>query len=433
MRSKAAATTLGAHRPGPQVSWQELARAAKWSVACTSCDATPDADPFRRCEKCGSSLDVRYDTAQIADAPEWVRGKPHTIWGYSELLPTVGVSVSLGEGDTPLRSSQRLAEAYARRVFWKIEAANPTHSHKDRYHSVAVSIARSLGYTGIVGSSTGNHGIAGAAYATVGGLRSLMFYPPEVPFSFLYLTALYGGRAAVTSSERRAEALAYVRQRPGWCPVDDTNPFGIEGYKTIAYEIVRDMGHAPEMVFIPVGSGTLFIGVFRGFRDLVSLGLIGQMPRLVACQARGVNILTQPFVDGKTAIPRREHIYTVALSTKEPTADPRVLDALRTTDGAVVTVGEREILAAVSALGREGLAAEPAAALSAAAVETLLQSGEIAADAEVVCILTSSLVTTPDLFPEVTSERPWRLGSDNHDLADHISRWDASMTDQGAG
>jgi threonine synthase len=311
-------------------------------------------------------------------------------------------------------------------VFWKNEGANPTLSHKDRFQSVAVSVARALGYTGIVGTSTGNHGIAGAAYATVGGLKSLMFYPPEMSTAFLHLTSLYGGRAAVTAWERRPAALARVRERAGWCPVDGSNPFGLEGYKTIAYEVVRDLGHAPSMVLIPVGSGKLFTGISRGFRDLVGLGLIDHLPRLIACQAQGVDVLTQPFEEGQTSVPRREDISTVALSTKEPTADARVLEALRDSHGSVVTVEEGAIMDAVRALGREGLAVEPASALGAAAIQSLLERGQVDVDAEAVCVLTASLLKTPELLPEAASARPWRLGIDTTELDRYMDEWEHS-------
>ncbi len=424
--TEARSTVHSGEAPEPNVDWAEIAHPMGWTLACASCSEPPTGGPFHACATCGGMLEVRYDTSRIGDRSAWLRGQPHTIWGYAEMLPAVAGTITIGEGDTPLIPSQRLHRAFSRKVFWKNEGANPTLSHKDRFQSVAVSVARALGYTGIVGTSTGNHGIAGAAYATVGELKSLMFYPPEMSTAFLHLTSLYGGRAAVSAWERRAALLARVRERPGWCPVDGSNPFGLEGYKTIAYEIVRDLGHAPAIVLIPVGSGKLFTGIARGFRDLVALGLIDQLPRLVACQATGVDVLTRPFEEGKTSIPRREDISTIALSTKEPTADARVLNALRESEGAVVNVEEGAIMNAVRALGREGLAVEPASALSAAAVEALLAQGELDADADAVCILTASLTKTPELLPEAASARPWRLGTDTRELDRYLDAWEAA-------
>ena len=301
--TEAGSKSRSAEAPEPNVDWKEIAGPMGWTLACASCSAPPSDGPFHPCGTCGGTLEVSYDAGRIRDRAAWLRGRPHTIWGYSELLPEVSDVITIGEGDTPLVASRRLHRAFTRNIFWKNEGANPTLSHKDRFQSVAASVARALGYTGIVGTSTGNHGIAGAAYATIAGLKSLMFYPPEMSTAFLHLTSLYGGRAAVSAWERRAAALACVRERPGWCPVDGSNPFGMEGYKTIAYEIVRDLGHAPAMVLIPVGSGKLFTGIARGFRDLVALGLIEQLPRLIACQAAGVDVLTEPFERGRRRFP----------------------------------------------------------------------------------------------------------------------------------
>jgi threonine synthase len=153
-----------------------------------------------------------------------------------------------------------------------------------RYWSVTFSVARALGHTGVVESSPGNLGISVGVYATAAGLCPLILYPPDIPVTFLYLTALYGGKAAVMSWHRRAPALGQARRRRGWYIVDGTNPFGLEGYKIIAYEIVRDFGHSPNCVFLPLGSGQLFTGVFRGFSDLVMAGFTDRLPKLIGCR-----------------------------------------------------------------------------------------------------------------------------------------------------
>jgi threonine synthase len=340
--------------------------------------------------------------------------------------PEHAAPVSIGEGDTPLVVSPRLAAAFGRRVLWKNETINPTLSHKDRYQSVAATMARELGYRGLAGTSTGNHGVAAAAYASVAGLRSIMFYPPEMSTAFLHLTGIYGGQAAVTGWDARSVMLDRILASPGWCPVDGRNPFGIEGYKTIAYEIVRDLGGAPDLFLCPVGSGKLLTGVWRGFQDLVALGLIDALPRIIACQANGVDVLTRPLAEGLHQVPLRE-VHTVALSTREPTADDRVLSALRASGGRVVTVSEGQIMGATRDLGREGIAAEPASAITAAAVEKLLQQGEISADTVSVCLVTASLTKTPDLLPEVSALRPWRISVDGGELEGYLAASDLGV------
>lgn len=406
--------------------WDRLGREMGWTLECTDCGHPAGMKPFSICDDCGGQVMVSYDASNQPDKAAWLAGAPHTIWGYSALLPRVARSdtITIGEGDTPLVLSHRLKRLYGRTVFWKNEAANPTLSHKDRFQSVAVSVAKALGYTGVVGTSTGNHGVSGVAYASVAGLRSLMFYPPEMSTAFLHLTSLYGGRAAVTSSESRTAAVDYVMaEQPGWYPVDWRNPVGIEGYKTIAYEIVRDLGEPPAAVVIPVGSGRLISGIHRGFEELLRFGIIKKIPRLVACQSSGVDVLTEPFESGQMSIPRRDNVQTVALSTKEHTADPRVLSALRASQGSIVVVGEAAVMDAVRELGKEGLAAEPASALVVAAIETLCLRDDLPAEAPYVGVVTSSLTKTPELLPEAASARPWRLGTSTRELADYLAAW----------
>lgn len=400
-----------------------------WWVRCESCGARATGEYFRGCPACGGVLEVAYDLEPVRSrAGEWLRGGAHTIWGYRPLLPGPerALPVSIGEGDTPLVPSGRLAGAYGGRVLWKNETLNPTWSHKDRYQSVAATMARELGYRGLAGTSTGNHGISAAAYASAAGLRSIMFYPPEMSTAFLHLTGIYGGQAAVTGWDARAVMLDRILATPGWCPVDGRNPFGIEGYKTIAYEVVRDLGCAPDLLLSPVGSGKLLTGVWRGFQDLLALGLIDALPRIIGCQANGVDVLTLPLAEGMQEIPERQ-VHTVALSTREPTADQRVLSALRASGGRAVTVSEGQIMSAARDLGREGIAAEPASAITAAAVEQLLQQGEISTDTVSVCLVTASLTKTPDLLPEVSALRPWRISMDGGELEGYLAASDLGL------
>jgi len=398
--------------------------AVNWTVRCSSCKRSAGADFFEPCSACGGNMEVSYDfeTAR-SRGKSWIRGVPHSIWGYGELLPSPQSPndiVSLGEGDTPLIPSRRIERRHSRRVLWKNESANPTWSHKDRYQSVAATMARDLGFRGLAGTSTGNHGVAAAAYASAAGLESLIFYPAEMSTNFLHLAGVYGGHAVMTGWDARGRLLDAVLSRPGWCPVDGRNPFGIEGYKTIAYEVVRDLGGAPDLIFVPVGSGKLFTGVWRGFEDLIELGLIAEPPRFIACQASGVDVLTEPLNSGRTTVPERLEVHTVALSTREPSADARVLQILRRTGGEVVTVPDGDLMAAASRLGRDGLAMEPASVLAAAAAEAKLEKGEIETTDISVCLLTSSLVKTAELLSEVSTIRPYRMSIGGEELSRYL-------------
>lgn len=394
-----------------------------WVARCARCGHDPDGRYFERCKKCGGVNELIFDVEQVrAAGVAWLKGTPHSVWGYSQLLPESDAPVSLGEGDTPLLLSAAHRRTYGRSVYWKNESANPTWSHKDRYQSVAATVARALGCRGLVGSSTGNHGVSAAAYAAAAGLRSLIFYPPEMSTAFLYLTGLYGGQAAVAAWATRPKLVDRVLERPGWCPVDDRNPFGPEGYKTIAFELVRDLGGAPDLCFVPVGSGRLLVGVWKGFVELKQAGLIDEVPAMIACQAEGVGVVARAMRDGAEAIANDPDVQTVALSTRESTADHRVLTLLRSTGGRAVTVPEGSIQAGVRRYAAEGHAAEPASVLSMLAFEIMCEEGAVPPGAVSVCLMTSSLVKTPDLLAELSLTRPWRFGRELSELDPLLDR-----------
>ncbi len=397
-----------------------MARATRaWIARCSRCGKDPDGRFFERCVNCGGVNEVEFDLGPVRKAGrDWLRGRPHSIWGYADLLPqpTQSDPVTLGEGDTPLLLSGAYQRLHDRRVYWKNEAANPTWSHKDRFQSVAATMARDLGYRGLAGSSTGNHGISAAAYAAASGLRSLIFYPPEMSSAFLHLTGLYGGQAAVAGWATRPLLLDRVLERPGWCPVDDRNPFGPEGYKTIAFELVRDLGGAPDLCFVPVGSGRLIVGVWKGFVELKETGLIDSAPRMIACQASGVGVVERAMDGGKDEIAFDPDVQTLALSTRESTADRRVLKLLRESGGTAVSVPEGAIEEGVRAYAAEGHAGEPASLLSRLAFDLLKEEGKVPRSAVSVCLMTSSLVKTPELLAELSQHRPWRFGRDLSEL-----------------
>ena len=342
------------------------------------------------------------------------------MWRYADLLPEpAGLDrLTLGEGNTPLIESRFFRRRYHRRVLLKNEAANPTWSHKDRFHSVAATMARADGFRVIAGTSTGNHGISAAAYAAVGELRAVLLYPPETPTAFLHLTGLYGGYAVVTEWESRRRVLNALLEQHNWCPVDRRNPYGVEGYKTIAFELVRDLGGAPDVVAVPVASGRLIQGIAKGFAELLELGWVERVPRLLACQATSADVLTQAMRDGKGDTEIKQDAYSVALSTRERSSDSRVLRVLRETGGSVASVRDGAIMAAVGWLGEEGIAAEPASALAFACVKHLADEQELAPNETVVVVLTSSLTKSPDLIPEVSHHKPWRISGDASELDD---------------
>lgn len=374
---------------------------------------------FAACTRCGGVLEIVHDApvARSSALPARRGTDPVSLQALRALiaLPEDCEPVSMGEGGTPLVPSLSLTRRFSRPVYWKNETMNPTWSHKDRFHAVAMSWARALGYRTVGASSTGNHGVSAAAYAARAGLAAVVLYPPETPAAFLHLTGVYGGQAVVTGWAARAHLLETMVQRHAWYRLDGRNPFGIEGYKAIAWEIVADLGDAPQAVVIPVASGKLLWGVHTGFRQMRDMGWISRLPRIVACQPRAADVLGRSLAEGHADAAVLADAYSVALSTRERTCDSRVLTAIRESGGRVVAVAEADIVAAVAELGREGLAVEPASAMVAAATRIHLETDD-GPGGITVGIVTSALVKSPDLLAEMSAHRPWRVGVEPAEL-----------------
>ncbi|MBI4280205.1 MAG: pyridoxal-phosphate dependent enzyme [Armatimonadetes bacterium] len=390
----------------------------RW-LECTACGKTFPIGPMLSGCDCGGPLEVRYDPAAADQSlvRSWLSARDESLWQYAPLLPLTDPAhaITMGEGQTALHPCEALKRKYGHDgIFLKNETINPTWSHKDRYHTVAMSMARAFGFSRAVTASTGNHGISAAAYAARAGMACVVFFAAETSPAMWHLAGLYGAQAVVTSFDGRTPLVKDVAGRPGWYPATGfgfrgpADPFGIEGYKTIAFELIRQMGGAPDAVLVPVGGGNLLYGIWKGFREAKEVGLAPRTPRMVACHAAGANILERALALGGDDVPPLPDAFSIATSTREKTAGRYALRALRESGGRAVSVEEDEIMAAVRMLGEEGVCAETASALSVACAGRLLREGVIAPDERMACIITSSGVKWPELLPEV-SRPPVRM------------------------
>lgn len=390
----------------------------KW-LECMTCRAQYPVGPLTNGCACGGPLQMRYDLAALDPGlvRGWLAGRGESLWQYAALLPLPEPHrpVTLGEGQTPLVPCETLRRRYGHAgVFLKNEAQNPTWSHKDRYHTTAISMAKALGFSRVVTASTGNHGISAAAYAGRGGLPCVVFFAAEASPVMWQLAGLYGARAIVTSFDGRGVLVQEVAQHPGWYPASAfgasgaSDPFGIEGYKTIAFELLRQLGGAPDAVLIPVGSGNLLYGIWKGFQEAKGAGMTTSLPRIIGCQAAGANALEISLRENRDDVPVLPDAYSVATSTREKTAGVYALRAVRESGGRAVVVDDAEILAAVRLLGEEGLCAETASAIPVACASQLLEQGAVAREERIVCIVTSTGVKWPELLPEM-SQPPQRM------------------------
>jgi threonine synthase len=311
----------------------------------------------------------------------------------------------MGEGGTPLLPLPRLGEEQG--IPWllvKNETTNPTGSFKDRQVSVGVykALERAVGTIAVI--SSGNVAAAAAAQSARHGLRCLVFVPTTVPVDKLLQAMSYGARVCQVSTDSSSEIMELVEQasrEAGWVHLSTAgsgNPFSVEGAKTIAYEIYEQTrGGLPDTVLVPVGGGGLLGGVYSGFRDLMELGLIRELPELIGVQARGCAPLVRAMDESLGPREAMSRVWEDPRTVAGGIADDvlfdahRALAALRESRGRAVAVSDEEILEAMGLLAsREGLAAEPTGAVSVAGLLHLRRGGEIDPSRRICCLVTGA-------------------------------------------
>lgn len=379
-------------------------------LQCVRCAALYPADHYAEdCPACRpvvrSNLAVAYEPA-LRTPREKPTGADRSLWRYGDVLPvTKADGVSLGEGGSPLHALRSVGEAIGlNRLFGKDETRNPTWSFKDRLACMAVSTARRMGAKAIVSSSSGNAGAAAAAYAAKAGLDCVVFTFKGTTGPMLTQMRAYG--ANVVACENKADRwtlMEHAVRHYGWFPtspffgpVVGSNPYGIEGYKTLAYEIAEQMDWTvPDWCVLPVCYGDALLGMWRGFEDMIAFGWTDRMPRMVAAETCGS--LGAALSEGLDMPPdvRMNH-ETVAVSIGASRGTYQALDIVRRSDGAALTIGDDDIMRWQQTMARkEGLYIEPSSAAGLAAVEQLVRGGRIGPEDSVVSLLTASGLKDP--------------------------------------
>jgi threonine synthase len=260
-------------------------------------------------------------------------------------------------------------------------------------------MARAQGARVIACASSGNAGAAAAAYAARAGLPCVVFALREAPAAMLAQIRACGAMTVATATPAdRWTLLAGAAQRYGWfatSPSSDpplgSNPYGLEGYKTIAYEIAEALDwQAPDWCALPVCYGDALFGLWKGFDEMLALGWIAKRPRLIAAEIAGS--LQAAMAQGLDMPPRiGTNRASIALSIDAPRSTFQALQALRRSDGIAVKVGDEEIESWRARLAaEEGLFAEAASAAPFAAIARLRDAGTIAAGDTVVAVMTAS-------------------------------------------
>jgi threonine synthase len=379
-------------------------------LRCVACGVRyPLAPMYEGCPSCATDsfragLTPEYDYAALARVlGEGPLGESERfgIWRYRRLLPASDAAheLSLHEGSTPLIPLPRLArELGAADVWLKDESRNPTWSFKDRNAAVTLAKALDFGATGVVASSSGNHGAAVAAYAARAGLACLVLSYPGLSAASAALIQSYGARLLVTSREGRWAIMREAVRDHGWFPatnftaIPTNGAYGHEGYKTIAYELHEQLGGgAPDLVVVPTAYGEALYGIWKGFQELEKLGRRRRSPRMLACEPHGGPL--QVALNGSDPARAIAHVperLTVARGIGGTTNSVIAMTALSASDGLVGQATDPEILGAQRDLAREGILVEPASATALAGLRAVARRGELPRGQRIVLLSTSA-------------------------------------------
>jgi len=376
-------------------------------VACPRCEAeAPGATPATLCPRCGGVLEVHVDLAGAGPGlRDEIRRRPRGLWRWREFLPLAagGDPVSLGEGDTPLVRTARLAAATGLERLWiKNDTVLPTGSLKDRSVTVALSHAREVKAAAVGVSSTGNHAASVAAYAAAAGLPAWVFVPATTAPAKIVQARAYGARVvAVRAPYDHTSALFREALRTfGWYSCLSSNPWRNEGKKTYAFETWEALGgEVPAWMIHPIAGGLGVAATWKGWRELNALGWARGVPRMVVAQASAAAPIVRAWQAGTDDVTPLAPGATVAesIAVGGPSLGWRALRAVRESGGTCVACPDDELLAAQALLARTaGIFCEPSAAASLAAALRLRRAGTIRSGDLVVCVVTGHGLKQPE-------------------------------------
>lgn len=370
----------------------------EYILRCIECGKEYENEDIYTCD-CGGLLEAAIDFTSV-EIDFKFDGKNLKVWKYGCLLPVKIKPVSLNEGGTPLYRLKNLnKELNLKNVYVKHEGLNPSGSFKDRGMTVGVSKAIELGKNAIVCASTGNTAASMAMYGARGNLKAYVLLPAGKVALGKVAQALMHGAKVIGIKGNFDEALAIVReisQRENFYLLNSVNPFRLEGQKTIAYEIVDEIG-LPDRVVLPVGNAGNISAIYKGFVELKELGLIDGVPRMTCVQAEGANPVFKAVQEKKDDIEPVLNPETVATAIRigNPVNARKAIRAIYGSNGMAVQVSDEEILQAQRDLAsKEGIGVEPASAASLAGLRKI--SDDIDEDEKIVCITTGNLLKDPE-------------------------------------
>jgi threonine synthase len=374
-------------------------------MKCVLCGAEYEMDEYPYvCPRHGSEgiLDVVYDYASIRkrlSRESLAKDRTPSIWRYLPLLPVADVAAipPLPVGWTPMYPAKRLREQIGLHDLWiKDDGRNPTASFKDRASAIGVARARELGRKIMTAASTGNAASSLAGIAASVGMSTYIFVPETAPQAKVAQLLIFGANVIMVRGtyDQAFDLCLEASAEYGWYSRNTAyNPYLSEGKKTASLEICEQMGwEAPDRIFVSVGDGCIIGGLWKGLKDLLALGLIDRMPKLIGVQAEGSAVLFNAWKTGTEEIqPIVAQTLADSISVGIPRDRIKALRAVRETAGEYITVSDEEILDAMRVLARSAAVfGEPAGVTGFAGLQKMLREGRVDPAEKIVVLVTGN-------------------------------------------
>jgi len=341
---------------------------------------------------------------------------------YREYLPVNENTplLTLKEGNTPLIKAVNLSEELGIDLHFKFEGLNPTGSFKDRGMVMAVAKAMEEGSRTIMCASTGNTSAAAAAYAARGGLNCIVIIPNNnIALGKLAQAMIYGAKVIAIEGnfDRALEIVREITAKHPISLVNSVNPYRIEGQKTAAFEVLDQLGKAPDVLAIPVGNAGNISAYWKGFKEYHAAGKSSSLPKMLGFEAEGA----MAIVKGEP-IPNPETVAT-AIRIGNPASWKTAVAAAEESGGQINYVTDEEILAAYRKIAsREGIFAEPGSAASIAGVYKMKREGYFKGGESVVCVLTGHGLKDPNIAISTVNAEPLVVSDTDSAVMDAIAK-----------
>lgn len=384
------------------------------NYVCSSCHKKFAVSTFAyRCE-CGGAFEL--EKALLGLPLSELKSRINSLWRYREALPPIKDEniVTFSEGMTPLIKEKM----FGKEILLKLDYLFPSGSYKDRGASIMVSKLKELGIKSVIDDSSGNAGAALSAYCARAGISCEIYCPASASEGKLAQIRLYGAKLnkipgsredTAKAIEEKAEKVFYASHN--W------NPFFLEGTKTVFYEICEQLNwKVPDSIVMPVGYGSIILGIALAGRELKDLGIIRSLPKLIAVQTEAISPIYEAFWKGETKVTpsgQGQHTYAEGIACVNPIRGEQILQVLRETNGEVIKVSEDEIAEGINILAQKGIYVEPTSAVVVGALKKSLKVEEGKTN---VVILTGSGLKATDKILKIFREFAARKNLKGADL-----------------